>query len=26
VPGKLKNFDDFHKRFGKYIVAASQKW
>ena len=25
VPGKLKNFDDFHKRFGKYIVAASQK-
>jgi hypothetical protein len=25
VPGKLKHFDDFHKRFGKYIVAASQK-
>jgi hypothetical protein len=25
VPGKLKNFDDFHKRFGKCIVAASQK-
>jgi hypothetical protein len=25
VPGKLKNFDEFHKRFGKYIVAASQK-
>jgi hypothetical protein len=23
VPGKLKNFDEFHKRFGKYIVAAS---
>ena len=25
VPGKLKNFDEFHKRFGKYIVAASQR-
>lgn len=25
VPGKLKNFDEFHKRFGKYVVAASQK-
>ena len=25
VPGKLKNFDGFHKRFGKYIVAASQR-
>jgi hypothetical protein len=25
VPGKLKNFDEFHKRFGKYIIAASQK-
>lgn len=25
VPGKLKHFDEFHKRFGKYIVAASQK-
>ena len=25
VPGKLKNFDEFHKRFGKYIVAAAQK-
>jgi hypothetical protein len=23
VPGKLKSFDEFHKRFGKYIVAAS---
>lgn len=22
VPNKLKNFDEFHKRFGKYIVAA----
>lgn len=22
VPNKLKNFDDFHKRFGKYVVAA----
>jgi len=25
IPGKLKHFDEFHKRFGKYIVAASQK-
>ena len=25
VPNKLKNFDDFHKRFGKYILAASSK-
>lgn len=25
VPSKLTNFDEFHKRFGKYIVAASQK-
>ena len=25
VPGKLTHFDEFHKRFGKYIVAASQK-
>ena len=25
VPGKLSNFDEFHKRFGKYIVAAAQK-
>jgi hypothetical protein len=24
VPGKLKNFDAFHKRFGKYIIAANQ--
>ena len=23
VPGKLKSFDDFHKRYGKYIIAAS---
>ena len=22
VPSKLKSFDEFHKRFGKYIVAA----
>ena len=25
VPGKLSNFDEFHKRFGKYIVAANSK-
>lgn len=25
VPGKMKNFDEFHKRFGKYIIAASSK-
>jgi hypothetical protein len=24
LPSKLKNFDEFHKRFGKYIVAASE--
>lgn len=24
VPGKLKSFDEFHKKFGKYIIAASQ--
>lgn len=23
VPGKLKSFDAFHKKFGKYIIAAS---
>jgi hypothetical protein len=23
-PTKLKNFDEFHQRFGKYIIAASQ--
>jgi hypothetical protein len=23
VPGKLKTFDEFHKRFGKYVIAAS---
>jgi hypothetical protein len=22
VPNKLKNFDEFHRRFGKYVVAA----
>ena len=22
VPGKLRHFDEFHKRFGKYVVAA----
>jgi len=22
VPNKLKNFEEFHKRFGKYVVAA----
>jgi hypothetical protein len=25
IPTKLKNFDDFHKRFGKYILAASAR-
>lgn len=25
VPGKMKTFDDFHKRFGKFIIAASGK-
>ena len=25
VPGKLKNFDEFHKRYGKYIIAANGK-
>jgi MoxR-like ATPase len=25
VPGKMKSFDEFHKRFGKYIIAASGK-
>jgi len=23
VPGKLKSFDEFHKKFGKFIIAAS---
>jgi hypothetical protein len=23
LPTKLKNFDEFHSRFGKYILAAS---
>jgi hypothetical protein len=22
MPTKLKNFDEFHQRFGKYILAA----
>ena len=25
IPTKLKNFDEFHKKFGKYILAASNK-
>jgi hypothetical protein len=25
VPGKMKSFDEFHSRFGKYIIAASGK-
>jgi len=25
VPGKMKSFDEFHTRFGKYIIAASGK-
>jgi len=25
VPGKMAHFDEFHKRFGKFIVAASGK-
>ena len=25
VPSKLQNFDEFHKRFGKYVVAAVAK-
>ena len=25
LPGKMKSFDEFHKRFGKYIIAASGK-
>ena len=25
MPTKLKNFDDFHKRYGKYIIAAGGK-
>ena len=25
IPGKLKNFDEFHKRYGKYIIAANGK-
>ncbi len=24
VPGELKSFDEFHKRFGKYIINSSQ--
>lgn len=23
IPGKMKSFDEFHQRFGKYIIAAS---
>lgn len=23
-PGKLKNFDEFHDRFGKYVIAANR--
>jgi hypothetical protein len=23
VPGKLKNFDNFHKRYGRYIIQAN---
>jgi hypothetical protein len=25
LPGKMKSFDEFHKKFGKYIIAASSK-
>jgi hypothetical protein len=25
VPGKMQSFDEFHQRFGKYIIAASGK-
>ena len=25
IPNKLSNFNEFHKRFGKYILAASSK-
>ena len=25
TPGKLKHFDEFHKKFGKYIIAAGGK-
>ena len=25
VPGKMKNFDEFHAKYGKYIIAASGK-
>jgi hypothetical protein len=25
VPGKMSNFNEFHQRFGKYIIAASGK-
>jgi hypothetical protein len=25
VPGKMKSFDEFHQRYGKYIIAASGK-
>ena len=23
-PSKMKNFDEFHDRFGKYVIAANQ--
>jgi hypothetical protein len=25
IPGKLKNFAEFHKKYGKYIIAAGGK-
>ena len=25
IPGKLKNFNEFHERFGKYITAANSR-
>jgi hypothetical protein len=25
LPGKMKSFDEFHKKFGKYIIAASSR-
>lgn len=25
LPNKMKNFDEFHKRFGKYIIAANSR-
>jgi len=23
VPGKMPSFDEFHKKYGKYVIAAS---